>query len=258
MTIKNLAPGKIANYYALLSYKGFSPSEALDIVRTSTYEKLCEITGAKSSIQAGISAIDRFMIQRGGLVTEYITGESSAPSNYFNDIGEKIVLNFGTEEDLCYGVVKVIEEIHNNWVVENSDNFLRIENINDGKLYQHLPLALIGLNEFSKDAMFIAPIFDCLGYSIGEMKEGEGIFMITAEIISAYKRYVSAYLMSQSIYSNSDLQLSISRIISNYSALKVSSAPEGKEDSAKKRIEYMLAPEKLTLLYESAKKNLTL
>lgn len=240
MSKTKLVPGKAAHYYALLAWNGMNANEALNLVNSKSYKELDETTYASGSVDAAKKGIEKHLLQNGELDNDYITGEKEAPSDYFSAQGEKAVLNFANEEELCDAIVKILEEIHDEWVRGNAKKHDRDKDKNDKRLYQHLPTALIGLDEVAKDLMFLAPILDNMGYKVGKMQENEwGAFVPSKAIAEAYQRYVESYKQKHGIESAADLEAHIRDITSSYDALSVSAAPSGKEEFAQSRVAYM-------------------
>lgn len=247
-----LAPGKEAQYYALLAWNGMKSEEAMKLVNSQSYGELDATTYASGSVDASIRGIEKYLLQRGQLNADYVTGEREAPEGYFTGEGERVVVNFETEEELCDAIIKILEEIHNKWVVDNGKKYNRDMDKNDKRLYQHLPTALIGLDEVAKDLMFLAPILSKMGYEVGKMQETEwGSFVPSKAISEAYQRYVEEYKAKNNISSQQDLSDHIKNITKSYDSLAESAAPKGKENFARERIAYMSDAGRVRVLTDS-------
>ena len=251
MSKKNLAPGKEAHYYALLAWNGMNSQQAIDLVNSKTYAELDQTTYASGSVEAAKKGIEKHLLQIGQLDSEYITGDKHAPEGYFYSMGDKVVVNFDSEEELCDAIVKILEEIHDKWVVDNAKKYDRDKEKNDKRLYQHLPTALIGLDEVAKDLMFLAPILEKMGYPVGKMQENEwGAFVPSPAIAEAYQRYVNKYKAAHGITSEVDLENHIKNIASTYDALATN---EATNEYASNRIAYMSEPGKVKVLVDTVK-----
>ena len=245
MTNKRLAPGKEAQYYAFLAIRGMKPEEAMKIVEENTFEEVNKKISVEYSINSAKKGIEKYLIQDGEEIEiGYITGEKEATQDYYYGLGDKIVVNFDYEEQLCDAIIKVVAEIHDKWVVENAHKYG-----SDNDNYKHLPTALIGLEEFNKDLMFVAPFLKNMGYSVGNMTEKEnGVFVSSSYIADAYQRYVEQYKEKHNIASEQDLIDHLKNITNTYESLSVSNAPEGKVEAAQKRAESLANATQLKLL----------
>ena len=93
-------------------------------------------------------------------------------------------------------IVKILDEIHSIWVLQNAKKYDR----DDKKLYQHLPTALIGVDELAKDFMFLAPFLKERGIEVGEMQqEAYGAFVPNDKLKAAYARFVETYKADQKV-----------------------------------------------------------
>ena len=246
MDKKVTAPGKVAHYYALLAWNGMNSAEAGKMVEENSFEALNGTTWAGDSVDAAKKGIEKHLMGgKAAIDNARITGEVPYDQAYFYSVGDKIVTNFDSEEELCDAIVKVLEEIHDKWVVDNAKKYNRDAEKNDKRLYQHLPTALIGVEEVAKDLMFLAPILESAGYKVGTMTESEwGAFVPSQSIVEAYQRYVEKYKAENGIVNESDLVKHIEKITSTYEALKTGSNPE----MVQKRAEYMADKGRVKLL----------
>ena len=108
-------------------------------------------------------------------------------------------------------VIRILEEIHNKWVSENAKKYDRGNETKSNKnLFQHLPTALIGIDELAKDLMFLAPMLKAAGLNVGEMDlVPYGAFKPSKEIEEAYARYVQQYKEEHNITSIENLSYHI-------------------------------------------------
>ena len=221
MNKRGMAPGKVAHYYALMAWNGMNAEQAGKMVEENDYATLDKTTYASGSVDSAKAGIEKHLLQ-GRTVIEpaQITGESPYSQDYFYAVGDKIVTCFDSEEELCDGIIQILEGIHDKWVVDNAKKYNRDQGNNDKRLYQHLPTALIGLDEVAKDLMFLAPILESAGYKVGSMQENEwGAFVPSKEIAEAYDRYVEKYKAKHNIKTEADLEAHLKNIASTYEAL---------------------------------------
>ena len=256
MDLNKLAPGKVAQYYALLAWNGMKAEDALKLVEETSFEDLNATTYAGDSVEAAKRGIEKYLLKGNKEIDRgYITGEKNFSDEEAWQLGVEVLNNFKSEEKMLDAIMHILEEIHDKWVVDNAKKYDRDAANNDKRLYQHLPTALIGVDEVAKDLMFLAPILEKMGLPVGKMTENEwGAFVPSQSIVAGYNIYVNNYLTKNDIQTKEDLVDHIAKLNETYAALKVENAPAGKEEFAKKRIEYMTDParvEKLTAQAEA-------
>ena len=165
-----LSAEKTAHLYALMAWSDqYTKEQAEEIAFNTEIDELCKITNAKESIFTAISGI-------------------------INEFEDTRTRRNPTEEDWDT-VIKILVKIHNAWVKSNPHKYNRgnVEK-SDKKLFQHLPTALIGIDELSLDLMFLAPFLEVMGIHAGEMElVAYGSFKPCQEIVDAYARYVEKY-----------------------------------------------------------------
>lgn len=254
MNTRKVVPGKVAQYYALMAWNGMESADAEKTVMDNDYSTLNKTTYAGDSVLAAKEGIEKHLLKGSATIDmDKLTAEGLLDREYFYGIGDKIVSNFGSEEELCDSIVKILEEIHDKWVATNAKKHDRDAAKNDKRLFQHLPTALIGIDELSKDLMFLAPILEDAGYNVGQMTEGPwGAFIPSKEIEAAYQRYVAKYKEENGIHNEEDLAKHIENITSTYGALQVGAEVEG---HAQKRIAYMQDKNRVKLLINQVKGN---
>ncbi|MCQ2564695.1 MAG: hypothetical protein MJ152_02400 [Clostridia bacterium] len=202
--MKNLENERIAQMYALIAWNGKTAEEAKAMVESTTFEKLDETVYSKGSIDAAKSGIAA-------------KAKELAGKNKYD------------------AVIEILAGIHDNWVKSNAKKYDRGNEVKSEKqIFQHLPTALIGLDELAKDLMFLAPWLKEMGIDAGEMqKTAYGAFVPSEEIAAAYNRYVEKFKEEHKIESYEDLQDRIPEIVEEYEPLK------GEDEVSKKRMEYM-------------------
>lgn len=203
---KTMSAEKTAHLYALLAWNSYTKEQAEEIVYNTEYDELNNITWAETSIQTAIQGIKEKLLVNQDF-PEHIDWEKF-------EIAESI--------EVYDTVIQILQDIHDKWVVENPHKFNRgSEEKSNKNLFQHLPTALIGIEEISKDLMFLAPMLREMGLDVGEMDLiAYGAFKPSRKIIKAYNRYVEDYKEKNSIYSTRELELHIKDCINGlYSPL---------------------------------------
>ena len=221
MSKKGMAPGKVAHYYALMAWNGMNAEQAGKMVAENDFASLDATTYASGSVNAAKTGIEENLLKGEVQIDPaQITGEVPYSQEYFYAVGDRIVSHFNSEEELCDSIVQILEGIHDKWVVDNAKKYNRDQDKNDKRLYQHLPTALIGLDEVAKDLMFLAPILESAGYKVGEMTESEwGAFVPSKQVAEAYARYVEKYKAKHNIKTEADLEKHLKNIASTYEPL---------------------------------------
>lgn len=130
-------------------------------------------------------------------------------------------------------VIKILSEIHDQWVVDNDKKYNRDAGNIDRRLYQHLPLELIGEKEAASDLLFLAPFLEKMGIKVGTM--GQYSYISSPEIVEAYNKAVEKWKNENGIETAEDLKSNMGKIIDSYSPLH----EKGKNNMEKERIAYM-------------------
>ncbi len=192
----------IAQMYALVAWSGKTLDEAQKMVddildknnnQVCAYKQLDEIVFANDSIKTAYEEVKK----------------------------NKNLLKDKTEEEKFDIVVDMLEKIHDTWVLNNSKKFDRgnLEK-SEKMLFQHLPLALIGIKETAKDAMFLAPFLENVGIHIGDMSNTPyGEFVCCEPLVEAYNRKVEKFKSAYNIKSKDDLRKNLKTIIKDYAPL---------------------------------------
>lgn len=221
MNKKTITPERTAHLYALMAWNdSYTREQAEDIAYTKGYEELNSITWAETSIQAAIKGIKENLLKDKILPEKIDWSKIKIESN----------------EEVFDSIIKILEVIHDKWVVENAKKYNRgTEEKSNKNLFQHLPTALIGIDELAKDLMFLAPILKEMGVNTGEMDlSSYGTFKPNEEVINAYNRYIQKYKEENKISSIEELDLHIKDCVYGaYKALKPIS------DVGKERLKFM-------------------
>ena len=184
-----LTPGRRAHLYARMAWNGDVTAEAEEKWAEETpYEQLDGKSYAETSVIAAAEGIQRLF---GIAVNPQTIGTGKiapTPENYDK-------------------VIEILVGIHDKWVVENAKKYNRGDEAKSNKnLFQHLPTALIGLDEVAKDLMFLAPFLEDMGLNVGEMElQPYGAFKPNAKLTEAYQRYVQKYKDEKGIETQEDL-----------------------------------------------------
>lgn len=126
-------------------------------------------------------------------------------------------------------IINILRSIHDKWVAENGfkvwrGNWAETEQ----KLFQHLPVELIGMQETAKDLMFLAPFLNEMGIDCGKMGEGAWAeFTPSQDVVNAYQKAVDKFCNIHHINSN-NIGSRLKYIIAGYSPLKEEKSPAKK------------------------------
>ena len=165
-----LTGDRTCHAYALMAWHKQTYDQAYDFVINHTLAEINEQSYARASIGAACEGLRKY----GRL--------DLSPSDVTPETYDKIIL--------------ILAEIHDQWVRDSAEKYSR----GDDRLFQHLPTALIGIEELSKDLMFLAPYLAFIGINAGKMElEPRGSFIPSQEIVDAYNRYVQKYVESGSL-----------------------------------------------------------
>lgn len=189
--VNNLTSDQVCHMFALIAWNGKTFEEAMEIVSNKSNEELEPITYANGSITSAKNGIKKYEFQLEN-------------GNYNR------------------AVIEILSEIHDKWGVDNAKKYDRDKEKDDKRLFQHSPTALIGIDELSKDMIFLAPYLEEKGIHIGDMsKEAYGEFTPTADIAKEYSKYVEEFKQVNGIdvLNSSDIK----NIVLNYPALQVES-----------------------------------
>jgi len=197
--VKDLSPKKVCYLYALMKWNGMSFYDAYKCVLTEN--DLNAITNADESI---------------------FTAKKAIISRY-NDF---------CSNERYSAVIEACADIHNKWVYENSSKYNRDISNGDKRLYQHLPTALIGLDELTKDMIFLQPYLSEMGIDIGSFNKETKEFEPIKEVQVAYESYKQDFEKQYKDLDKSNEEI-LQDIISHYPALN------SKTELAQKRVAYM-------------------
>ena len=139
-------------------------------------------------------------------------------------------------------ILKILEDIHNNWVKNNSDEKTFNKKEIKGQLRQYLPLELIGFNEVESDLLFIEPILYSIGIEINREKLQE-----------KYHLKLKEYLKKYTINNQEDLEYHISLGKEIYSTLK-----ENNIESNIKNKSHIIAEQLINNWYEQDNESFTI
>ena len=208
-----ITPERKAHLYALMAWSDrYTKEKAEEIAYTTEYSELNSLTYAEDSIITGLDAfVEMFSAER------LVSDDKSSPKDW--DI-----------------VIKILVKIHNKWVDENARKYDRgNEEKSNKNLFQHLPTALIGIDELAKDLMFVAPYLEEIGLNAGEMElVPYGKVKPSEDVIKAYYRFVEKYKRIRRIETVEDLSRHIEDCVNgSYGHLVPVDAV------SEKRVEYM-------------------
>lgn len=168
--MENLTPYRVVAKEALMSWNGMSEEEATKAVMTLTHDELENQVYATGSITYAVEAVSRYL----GLTEseteafkDAVLGQDSPnitsdQARILSEIKEKV----SPSVDECALQFYALENIHDNWVLDNAKKFGKLGR--EQKKYQHLPLQMIGWKEAKADLLFLAPVLECIGIKVNE------------------------------------------------------------------------------------------
>lgn len=230
--MENLSAVKKAHVSALMAWNGMEWHDALALANKSSCEELNNQSYAAYSILAAKTGIEKHLLGGQKLDLEILAGEKAAPAGYFDQHANQI--NQMDRSKIMQSIMVILKEIHDNWVVGNAKKYNRDAEKQDKRLFQHLPIQMIGIDEVAKDMMFLAPILETVGVNVGNMqKEPWGQFIPTKEVADTYKTYSKESLSSRGI-TGQNLSAALPDVINTYAPL------QGATEIDQARKQYML------------------
>ena len=164
LTLK-FSPAKIAQYYTLRQ-SGKTKQEARDIINSNSFEKIDESTHIKDNLLGAKRLFEKFILNGGTIEEEpFFYYDLKTSREYFYSVGDKCVINFDSEEQLCDTLAKLI-------------NTVCVEVLKENEITKKV---------FIKGLLLIEPIIGCCGYSLGKEDESEEFkFNLSDEMQIAY------------------------------------------------------------------------
>ena len=234
---KDLNVGQIANYYALRNFFNYTHKKAYNLVISSSYDEINKITKIHCSIEQLVESFKKYFLNNYSTtdLIDVITGNKIVSKDYFNKMSDYInASNNCNLFNIYLKIFLIANDIHDNWVMENAYKYDR----DIDKLFQHLPLVLIGEEELKKDLIFIAPLFDKL--KIPLINKYYNKHYIINEFLSVYECVLSTYLKKYKFKSNiKNWDIIFAKMIKQYEALKICNAKKGQKKYASKRKKIM-------------------
>lgn len=139
-------------------------------------------------------------------------------------------------------IIEILSTIHNNWVVENAKKYNRDAEKQDKRLFQHLPIELIGMEEAAKDLLFLAPYLQRMGIDCGYMENKSwGNFIPSKEIVNAFNRRVERYKNTNNIKNKDTLAQHIVNAVDTYPSLQGIGISEDRRNYMKDRVSLLVA-----------------
>lgn len=158
-------PSMIAQYYTLRQI-GKSKQEAREMLKSKSFNELDEITHIKDIVLGSKKIFEEYFLKT-GTIKEDEFFFSNIDRDYFYSIGDKVVCNFNSEEQLCETLVVAINKVCTD-VLKEKDITKKV---------------------FIKGLLLIEPIIRCCGYAIGEEDDGEEFkFNLSKEMQIAYSK----------------------------------------------------------------------
>lgn len=217
--VKNLNVGQIANYFALRNFFNYTHKKAYNLVISASYDEINKITKIHSSIEQLVESFKKYFLKNyfSADLINVITGNKIVDDDYFNKMSDYInVSNNYNLFNVYLKIFLIANDVHDNWVMKNAYKYDRDIN----KLFQHLPLVLIGENELKKDLIFIAPLFDKL--KIPLISKYYNKYYIINEFLRVYESVFYAYLKKYKFnFYTKNWDMIFAKMIKQYKALKI-------------------------------------
>ena len=235
--VKNLNVGQIANYFALRNFFNYTHKKAYTLVISASYDEINKITKIHSSIEQVVESFKKYFLKNyfSADLINVITGNKIVDDDYFNKMSDYInVSNNYNLFNVYLKIFLIANDVHDNWVRKNAYKYDRDIN----KLFQHLPLVLIGENELKKDLIFIAQLFDKL--KIPLISKYYNKYYIINEFLRVYESVFYAYLKKYKFnFYTKNWDMVFAKMIKQYKALKICNSKKDQKKYASKRKEFM-------------------
>lgn len=235
--VKNLNVGQIANYFALRNFFNYTHKKAYNLVISASYDEINKITKIHSSIEQLVESFQKYFLNNyfATDLMDVITGNKIVDDDYFNKMSDYIkASNNCNLFNIYLKILLIANDIHDNWVMKNAYKYDRDIN----KLFQHLPLVLIGEKELKKDLIFIAPLFDKL--KIALISKYYNKHYIINEFLIVYESVFYAYLKKYKFNSyTKNWDMVFAKMIKQYEALKICNSKKDQKKYASKRKKFM-------------------
>lgn len=235
--VKNLNVGQIANYFALRNFFNYTHKKAYNLVISASYDEINKITKIHSSIEQLVESFKKYFLKNYFTtdLMDVITGNKIVDDDYFNKMSDYIkASNNCNLFNIYLKILLIANDIHDNWVMKNAYKYDRDIN----KLFQHLPLVLIGEKELKKDLIFIAPLFDKL--KIPLISKYYSKHYIINEFLIVYESVFYAYLKKYKFnFYTKNWDMVFAKMIKQYKALKICNSKKDQKKYASKRKKFM-------------------
>lgn len=235
--VKTLNVGQIANYFALRNFFNYTHKKAYNLVISASYDEINKITKIHSSIEQLVESFKKYFLKNyfATDLMDVITGNKIVDDDYFNKMSDYIkASNNCNLFNIYLKILLIANDIHDNWVMKNAYKYDRDIN----KLFQHLPLVLIGEKELKKDLMFIAPLFDKL--KIPLISKYYSKHYIINEFLIVYESVFYAYLKKYKFnFYTKNWDMVFAKMIKQYKALKICNSKNDQKKYASKRKKFM-------------------
>lgn len=181
LTAKNNIYREIAKN-ALKNWNGLSENDALEAVAGKSVEELEQQVYAGDSIKAAVGGIFHALERRGvkfgdeeqgSLLENILNGSKDDNHSIIRDLKDGLKpmarlseIDPTSENSLENFTLDVLEGIHTDWIKHNSNKFFDEKRVD--KMYQFMPLELIGFKEAKADNLFLAPILEAAGFKVDD------------------------------------------------------------------------------------------
>lgn len=157
-----------------------------DMYRRIAKNVLYNLNGlsAGSPIKAAVGGIFHALERRGvkfgdeeqdSLFENILNGSKAANHSIIRDLKDELKpmarlseIDPTSENSLENFTLDVLESVHTDWIKNNSKKFFDEKRVD--KMYQFMPLELIGFKEAKADILFLAPILEAAGFKVDDKR----------------------------------------------------------------------------------------
>ena len=171
-------------YFALISFKGMSSETAEKKVLSSSYAQLNKTTDIDKYLTKAFELFQNHLAKREIDFDRFV----SPDLGYHYQIGDSVICNFDSEEQLCEKIIEITKLFHNEFIL--NDNSVYNENKKSNRPCCKENFNTLPFTEFVKELAIIAFFVNNIGYPIGKFTDTPyGKFEASNEIKNAYANY---------------------------------------------------------------------
>ncbi len=170
---RNIPYRKVA-HAALINFNSLSFEEAERKIEEESFEQLESQIGAYNSMEAAIMSISKSLNLTDDDINRFNNAVFFGKDKEILNKVKKLLMEIGTFDISDYlksqFVLSVLSDIHDDWVIRNSDQATFEKKVVRKQLRQYVPQELLGFNEVKSDYIFLGPILDSIGTRVDKNK----------------------------------------------------------------------------------------